>query len=77
MTFELEHWHYDVFRAGAGPAEGTKLEFLASVNGDVDRVSIPLEPAVTRSCSGKGAPEGDVRPRLSRPRSWASTTSWG
>jgi CubicO group peptidase (beta-lactamase class C family) len=46
MTFDLDHWHYDVFRAGEGPAEGTKLEFLTSLNGDVDRVSIPLEPAV-------------------------------
>jgi len=57
MTFELEHWHYDVFRAGSGPAEATKLEFLTSLNGEIDRVSIALEPAVDAIVFAKEPPK--------------------
>ena len=46
MSFGLEHWHYDVFRAGPGPAEGLKLAFLSNLNGQIDRVSIVLEQTV-------------------------------
>ena len=46
MSFGLEHWHYDVFRAGPGPAEGLKLAFFSNLNGQIDRVSIVLEQTV-------------------------------
>ncbi|NIO28533.1 MAG: serine hydrolase [Candidatus Latescibacteria bacterium] len=46
MTFELEHWHYDVFRSKTEPLKGLKLAFLTNLNGDIDRVSVVLEQTV-------------------------------
>jgi hypothetical protein len=42
----LEHWHYDVFRVGAGDAKGTMLTFTTNSRGDVEEVSIPFEASV-------------------------------
>lgn len=42
----LEHWHYDVFRATDDAWEDTRVNFLANIKGDIDRISVPLEPAV-------------------------------
>ena len=42
----LEHWHYETWNITAGEAEGTKVQFLTDVQGEVDRVSIPLESSV-------------------------------
>jgi CubicO group peptidase (beta-lactamase class C family) len=57
MTFDLDHWHYDVFRGGSGEAEGTKIAFLTNLNGDIDQVSIPLEPTVAAIVFTKEAPK--------------------
>ncbi|UCG53748.1 MAG: serine hydrolase [Candidatus Latescibacterota bacterium] len=46
MDFELEHWHYDVFRSKTEPLEGLKLAFLSNLNGDIDCVSVALEQSV-------------------------------
>lgn len=42
----LEHWHYEAWNITEGDGEGTKVQFLTDVQGDVDRVSIPLETSV-------------------------------
>jgi hypothetical protein len=44
----LKHYHYDIFRGveGAAGLEGTKVTFLINRAGEIDRVSIPLEPNV-------------------------------
>ncbi len=45
----LEHYHYDVFQVAEDPLNpfsGGKLMFLYNMRGDVDRVAVPLEPAV-------------------------------
>ena len=44
----LSHYHYDVFQGTEGSAglEGTKVTFLSNKAGEIDRVSIPLEPGV-------------------------------
>lgn len=42
----LEHWHFDVFRASSAQTEGLKIAFLNNVNGDIDRLSVALEPSV-------------------------------
>jgi CubicO group peptidase (beta-lactamase class C family) len=46
ITAQLEHWHYDVFRARSEELEDLKLyaNFMTNNSGDIDRVSIPLEP---------------------------------
>lgn len=48
FTLAMEHWHYDVFRATLLEDEDEKmlLSFMTNEKGDIDRVSVPLEPAV-------------------------------
>ncbi len=46
LRSKLEHWHYDVFRATEDVWQNTKINFLTNIKGDIDRISIPLEPAV-------------------------------
>lgn len=44
---ELKHYHYDVFEWHLADFDNwIKLRFLVNDNGDLDSVSIPLEPAV-------------------------------
>lgn len=46
----FEHWHYDVFVAGEAESEvlakGAKAQFLMNTRGEIDRLELPLEPAV-------------------------------
>ena len=46
----LEPWHYDVFRVGdaapSSPLEGLKVQFALNVDGDIESLRAPLEPAV-------------------------------
>jgi CubicO group peptidase (beta-lactamase class C family) len=45
----LEHWHYEVFQAPANrqnDLELTRVEFHTDLSGDIDGLTIPLEPAV-------------------------------
>ena len=49
MASPLRHFHYDVFEVPEDPLdpfEKTKVQFLMSVSGDIDRVLVPLEPNV-------------------------------
>ncbi len=50
ISAPLEHWHFDVFRAGLNPDdpafEDTKIQFHNDMDGEVEVVSVPLEPAV-------------------------------
>lgn len=51
-AFKLEHWHYDVFKAAeekdeARAADGLMITFLTNQKGDIDRLSVPLEPTVS------------------------------
>ncbi|HVZ94890.1 MAG TPA: DUF3471 domain-containing protein, partial [Phycisphaerales bacterium] len=50
VAYPFEHWHYDVFsgqEAGSEAlAKGMKAQFLMNVRGEIDRVELPLEPAV-------------------------------
>lgn len=42
----LEHWHYETWNITEGEGKGTKVQFLTDVQGEVDRVSLPLETSV-------------------------------
>jgi hypothetical protein len=46
----FEHWHYDVFNGLENPEDHTfenlRVQFLSNLKGDVDRIAVPLEPAV-------------------------------
>jgi hypothetical protein len=58
---KLEHFHYDVFRLsgleGTGsPFDGVKMQFQSDVDGDIDRVTIPMEPAVAPIVFTRRAP---------------------
>jgi hypothetical protein len=47
LTGALKHYHYDIFQAGeGGPMEGTKITFIVNAAGEIEGVSIPLEPSV-------------------------------
>lgn len=49
MSSELSHYHYDVFEipeSDTDPLGDTKLLFLYDLRGQIDRVSIPMEPSV-------------------------------
>jgi CubicO group peptidase (beta-lactamase class C family) len=49
LALTLEHFHYDVFSVGetpAGPLAGARCVFGYDKKGEVDRLSIPLEPNV-------------------------------
>jgi CubicO group peptidase (beta-lactamase class C family) len=42
FEFKLDHWHYDVFK----PSDHlTKVTFLTNLKGDIDRLSVSMEPA--------------------------------
>ncbi len=46
LPFTLKHYHYDIFQISEGNLEGSKVTFLMSKTGEIDRISIPLEPNV-------------------------------
>jgi len=48
FNMPLEHWHYDVFRGSVeeDPDEKFTLTFYTNDKGDLDRLEVPLEPAV-------------------------------
>jgi len=50
-NFKLIHWHYDIFKGidteeGEAEDDGIMITFITSTKGDVDKLTIPLEPAV-------------------------------
>ena len=48
ITMRLEHWHYETFLGhGRDPALKLFLLFETNIQGDVDRVAVPLEPHVS------------------------------
>lgn len=53
----LEHWHYEVWNVSEGEGEGTKLNFQTNAQGDVDRLSLPLEPSVAEIVFTRKPPE--------------------
>ncbi len=46
FTARLEHWHYDVFRFMHERFNNPKIVFYGNDKGDIDRLSVPLEPRV-------------------------------
>jgi len=52
FTVPLEHFHYDIFAVPAdlagplGTFSGRRVTFLYNKKGEIDRVAVPLEPAV-------------------------------
>lgn len=49
MTFPLKHFHYDIFEFPEdpfNPLAEAKVTFFYNKKGDIDRLAIPLEPAV-------------------------------
>lgn len=60
----MEHWHYDVFNAEAGPLGDVKLEFLTSLDGRIDRVQAALEPSLPPVMFTRAAPAELSDPEL-------------
>ncbi len=46
FTAELQHWHFDVFRFMNDELQNPKIQFLSNELGDIDRLSVQLEPTV-------------------------------
>lgn len=49
MTFPLKHYHYDIFEVPEeplNPFSNAKVTFLYNKQGDIDRITVPLEPNV-------------------------------
>ncbi|HBL27047.1 MAG TPA: serine hydrolase [Acidobacteria bacterium] len=42
----MEHWHYDVWNLTEGEGKGTKVNFETNLQGEVERLSVSLEPSV-------------------------------
>jgi len=60
----LEHWHYETWNVTEGEGKGTKVNFQMNVQGDVERVSVSLEPAVDAIVFTRKPPEltaGELR----------------
>jgi CubicO group peptidase (beta-lactamase class C family) len=47
INFELEHFHFDIFRIKNSPLKGLKVTFSLSVDGEVKSLSVPLEASVS------------------------------
>lgn len=60
----LEHFHYDIFRGTSDQMEGMKLTFLTNLRGDIDRVSLPLEPSVAEIVFTRVPPESMRDPKF-------------
>jgi len=66
LSSALGHWHYDVFNAADDPLTGAKVTFLTNVRGDIDRVSISMEPSVPEIVFTMKAPESMSDPAFLR-----------
>ena len=62
LSSPLEHWHFDIFNATEDPVKGTKVSFLSNVRGDIDRLSMPMEPSVAEIVFTMKAPESMYQP---------------
>ncbi|MFP4082262.1 MAG: serine hydrolase [Candidatus Aminicenantes bacterium] len=62
FPFTLEHWHYDVFKVAEeeskiSPIENLQVTFHTNSKGDINRLSVPLEPSVSAIVFTKKAPQ--------------------
>jgi CubicO group peptidase (beta-lactamase class C family) len=69
FEFNLEHWHYDLFKAAdtkskSSGVDGLLMTFQTNIKGDIDRFSIPLEAAVAPIVFTKKAPEEMKDPKF-------------
>ena len=62
LSSPLEHWHFDIFNATEDPVKGTKVSFLSNVRGDIDRLTMPMEPSVAEIVFTMKAPESMYQP---------------
>jgi len=65
MSTPLRHFHYDVFEAPEdprNPLSETKLTFLYNKKGEIDRLAVPLEPAIA-DIVFRRAPDESMRKR--------------
>ena len=48
LSSDLEHWHYDVFKATDEFLDeaGIKIQFLPNLKGDIDKLTVPFEPSL-------------------------------
>lgn len=46
LSGALKHYRHDIFAVVGGDLKGAKIAFLMNSAGEIDRASIPLEPAV-------------------------------
>lgn len=46
LPFSLKHYHYDIFQVAEGNLEGSKVTFLMNKTGEIEGVSLALEPNV-------------------------------
>ncbi len=58
MQAALNHVHYDVFKADAeSPLAGTQVQFSTNLRGDVDTLSVRLEPSLAALDFKQGPPQ--------------------
>ncbi len=61
FDFKLDHWHYDVFKAGD---HFSKVTFLTNLKGDIDQLSVSVEPAVAPVVFTRKASEAMKDPKF-------------
>jgi hypothetical protein len=69
FDFDLEHWHYDLFKAADTKSknsgvDGLQVSFQTNARGDIDRLTLPLEAAVPAIVFIKRAPEEMKDPKF-------------
>src|SRR4030042_60003 len=61
FDFKLDHWHYDVFKASD---HLSKVAFLTNLKGDIDGLSVAVEPAVAPVVFTRKASEAMKDPKF-------------
>jgi CubicO group peptidase (beta-lactamase class C family) len=69
LAFTLKHYHYDIFQIGEGAMKDLKVVYLMNKAGEIDRLSMRLEPAVKDIVFTKRSEEKPVvQTRSTSPR---------
>ncbi len=61
FEFNLEHWHFDVFKSSERVG---LISFLTNLKGDIDRLSVSIEPAVSPIVFIRKSPEEMKDPKF-------------
>lgn len=62
FSVPLEHWHFDIFRITEGELERVLVSFGGNLKGDIETITVPLEPSVDPIVFTRRAPASMSEP---------------